>query len=184
MSRYRNVVEFAFVAAAMAPALALHGSQQAGDAPAPAPARRAIGEDDCKAAKLGSEIPVEAISERVSAVTLSAPQWHAGTANSPAYCSIEGSMAPFDQRSTARPIRFDMALPASWSRRGAQLGGAGMNGSIPDVDRRHRAGQAYAARAGLRHIRQRLWNRRAGGIRPRIIQAAFQQTDRGEIEFF
>jgi hypothetical protein len=103
------------------------------------------------------------IEDVVRAVAVPPERWH----------QKEGSMAPFDQRSMARPIRFGMALPASWSRRCAQLGGAGMNGSIPDVDRRHRAGQAYAARAGLRHIRQRLWNRRAGGIRPPIIQTAF-----------
>ena len=40
-------------------------------------------------------------------------------------------MAPVDKSPTARPIRFGVALPASWSGRGAQLGGGGMNGTIP-----------------------------------------------------
>src|ERR1039458_6393332 len=31
----------------------------------------------------------------------------------------------------APPIRFGVALPASWWFRGAQLGGSGMNGTIP-----------------------------------------------------
>jgi len=130
MSRYRNIVRFAFVAASMACALELY-SQQAGNAPAPAPAPKTISEADCTAAKLGSEIPAGAIGEPVSAVTLNAPQWRAETANAPAYCSVEGSMAPVDKSSTARPIHFGVALPASWLRRGAQLGGGGMNGSIP-----------------------------------------------------
>jgi pimeloyl-ACP methyl ester carboxylesterase len=125
MSRYRNIVRFALAAAAMASISALD-AQQAG-----APALITISEAECSAAKLGSEIPVEAIGEPVSAVTLNAPQWRAETANAPAYCSIEGSMAPVDKSATARPIRFGVALPASWSRRGAQLGGGGMNGMIP-----------------------------------------------------
>ncbi len=92
---------------------------------------KAIAEADCTAARLGSAIPVNAIGEPVSAVTLDAPQWHAEAGDIPAYCSIEGSMSPVDKSPTARPIRFGVALPASWTVRAAQLGGGGMNGSIP-----------------------------------------------------
>ncbi len=109
---------------------ALQG-QQAANRPASAASEKTIAETDCTAAKLGSEIPVSAIGEPVSAVTLTAPQWRGETANSPAYCSIEGSMAPVDRSAAARPIRFGVALPASWKSRGAQLGGGGMNGMIP-----------------------------------------------------
>ncbi|HLK68851.1 MAG TPA: tannase/feruloyl esterase family alpha/beta hydrolase [Bryobacteraceae bacterium] len=130
MTRYRPIARFAFVAAALASMVALH-SQQTGNGPASAPAAKTITEADCTAAKLGSEIPAKAIGEPVSAVTLSPPQWHAETANAAGYCSIEGSMAPVDKSATARPIRFGVALPATWLRRGAQLGGGGMNGSIP-----------------------------------------------------
>ena len=130
MKRYRQIARFAFVAAALASMVALH-SQQTGNGPASAPAAKTITEADCTAAKLGSEIPVKAIGEPVSAVTLSAPQWHAEMANAAGYCSVEGSMAPVDKSATARPIRFGVALPATWLRRGAQLGGGGMNGSIP-----------------------------------------------------
>jgi feruloyl esterase len=42
-------------------------------------------------------------------------------------------MAPIDPASTARPINFSAVLPASWSRRAAQLGGGGMNGIIPNL---------------------------------------------------
>jgi pimeloyl-ACP methyl ester carboxylesterase len=126
MNRYCQIARSAFVAAALASIVALH-SQQTGSGPAV----KTITEADCTAAKLGSEIPVKAIGEPVSAVTLSAPQWHAETANAAGYCSIEGSMAPVDKSATARPIRFGVALPATWLRRGAQLGGGGMNGSIP-----------------------------------------------------
>ena len=130
MNRHERFVRFALVAVALTSMFALY-SQQSGDRPASAPAPKTISEADCTAAKLGSEIPAGAIGLPVSAVTLNAPQWHAETANSPAYCSIEGSMAPVDKSVTARPIRFGVALPASWKSRGVQLGGGGMNGSIP-----------------------------------------------------
>ncbi len=130
MNRYRQLARFVFMAAAVASTAALH-SQQTRNGPASAPAAKIITAADCTAAKLGSEIPIKAIGEPVSAVTLSAPQWHAETANAPGYCAIDGSMAPVDKGATARPIRFGVALPATWLRRGAQLGGGGMNGSIP-----------------------------------------------------
>jgi feruloyl esterase len=130
MNRHEKLVGFALVAAVSTSMFALY-SQQSGDRPASAPAPKTITETDCTAVKLGSEIPVGAIGLPVSAVTLNAPQWHAETANAPGYCSIEGSMAPVDKSPTARPIRFGVALPASWKSRGVQLGGGGMNGSIP-----------------------------------------------------
>ncbi len=129
MNRPKNVSAVA-LAAALASTFALY-SQQAGKAPTPSLAPKTLAESDCTAAKLGSEIPVSAIGEPVSAVTLNPPQWHAETVNSPAYCSADGSMAPVDKSPTARPIRFGVALPASWSHRGAQLGGGGMNGTVP-----------------------------------------------------
>jgi hypothetical protein len=51
-------------------------------------------EADCTAEKLGTSIPVELIGEPVAAVTLSAPVWKSAAAPLPAYCSIDGSMAP------------------------------------------------------------------------------------------
>ena len=120
MTRKRNII---FAAAIVWPMFGLQGQ--------PAATVKTLAEADCTGARLGSEIPVNAIGEPVSSVTLNAPQWHAATANSPAYCGIEGSMAPVDRSPTARPIRFGVAMPASWARRGAQLGGGGMNGMIP-----------------------------------------------------
>jgi len=96
-------------------------------------ANKIITEADCTAARLGTSIPIAAIGEPVSAVTLSAPQWHNETKANPAHCSIEGSMAPVDQSPSAKCIRFGVALPASWSYRAAQLGGSGMNGFIPNL---------------------------------------------------
>jgi hypothetical protein len=90
---------------------------------------KVITEADCTAAKLGTEIPVAAIKEPVSAVTLNTPQWRAAAGSVPAYCSVEGSMAPIDK--AAKPILFGVALPASWMDRATQLGGGGMNGTIP-----------------------------------------------------
>src|SRR4051794_38019471 len=98
----------------------------------PVPPDKVLTERDCTVEKLGSAIPANAIGEPVSSVTLSPPEWH-GEANSvPAYCAILGLMAPIDKSDSARPIRFGVTLPASWSRRAAQLGGSGMNGSIPN----------------------------------------------------
>lgn len=90
---------------------------------------KAITEADCTAAKLGSAIPVSAIGEPVSGVTLDAPAWTAAVESKPAYCSVKGAMAPVDPN--AKPINFQVVLPASWGRRAAQMGGGGMNGSIP-----------------------------------------------------
>jgi hypothetical protein len=99
--------------------------------PAPLLSSKVIAETDCTEARLGTTIPVSSIGEPVSAVTLSKPEWHAAANNNPAYCSIEGSMAPVDKSSTAKPIRFGVAMPAPWSYRAAQMGGGGMNGNIP-----------------------------------------------------
>jgi feruloyl esterase len=90
---------------------------------------KAITEADCTAEKLGSTIPVSAIGEPVSGVTLNAPAWTAAAGSNPAYCSVKGAMAPVD--SNAKPINFQVVMPASWGRRAAQMGGGGMNGSIP-----------------------------------------------------
>jgi pimeloyl-ACP methyl ester carboxylesterase len=94
---------------------------------------KVIGQADCTAARLGSSIPVSAIGEPVSAVTLEAPRWVEAGRNLPAYCTVNGSMAPVDQSPTAKPINFQVAFPATWSGRSAQLGGGGMNGSIPGL---------------------------------------------------
>jgi hypothetical protein len=94
---------------------------------------KVIKESDCTAAKIGSTIPVSAIGEPVSAVTLDAPVWTGAAGSNPAYCTVNGSMAPVSGESTARPINFRVVLPAAWSRRAAQLGGGGMNGMIPNL---------------------------------------------------
>ncbi len=93
----------------------------------------AITEADCTAAKLGDSIPVSAIGEPVSAVTLSAPRWNPAAKNAPAYCSVNGAMAPVDKSPTAKPINFQVAFPPAWNGRAVQLGGGGMNGTIPGL---------------------------------------------------
>ena len=90
-------------------------------------------ESDCTAEKLGSSIPVSAIGEPVSGVTLSAPVWSNATESTPGYCSVNGSMAPVSKESNAKPINFRVVLPASWNRRAAHMGGSGNNGFIPNL---------------------------------------------------
>src|SRR5579862_2021238 len=94
---------------------------------------KTVTEADCTAAKLGDSIPISAIGDPVSAVTLSAPRWNDGGKGGGPYCSVNGSIAPVDKSPTARPINFQVALPASWNGRSVQLGGGGMNGTIPGL---------------------------------------------------
>src|SRR5690606_6126194 len=42
-------------------------------------------------------------------------------------------LLPVDESPTARPIRFGVALPAEWNGRSMQMGGGGMNGTIPPL---------------------------------------------------
>ena len=88
MKRDRMIL--VLITAALSGAAILY-SQQAGAAK---PVAKTITEADCTAAKLGSEIPVSAIGLPVSAVTLSAPQWHAEANGVPAYCSLKGAWLP------------------------------------------------------------------------------------------
>lgn len=101
---------------------------------AQAPARsKTITEADCTAAKLGDSIPITSIGEPVSAVTLSAPRWNTAAKGLPPYCTVNGVMAPVDHAPTAKPINFQVAFPSTWNGRAAQLGGGGMNGTIPGL---------------------------------------------------
>jgi len=115
----------------VAGAAALIWSAGAG-AQAPA-GSKTIAESDCTAAKLGDSIPVSAIGEPVSSVTLSEPRWNPAAKNLPGYCSVNGVMAPVDRAPNAKPINFQVAFPPTWSGRAAQLGGGGMNGTIPGL---------------------------------------------------
>jgi feruloyl esterase len=94
---------------------------------------KAITEADCIGAKLGNNIPSTAIGEPVAAVTLNEPRWNAAGKGGGPYCSINGSILPVDKAPTARPINFQVALPTSWNGRSVQLGGGGMNGTIPGL---------------------------------------------------
>ena len=87
----------------------------------------------CAAVKIGTSMPATAIGEPVAAVTLAEPVWQAASENTPAYCRVDGVMAPMSVGPTARAINFRVVLPASWNHRAAQLGGGGMNGSIPNL---------------------------------------------------
>ena len=82
-----------------------------------------ITESDCTYKKLERSIPVSAIGEPVSGVNLKPPVWTKATDSSPGYCSVDGSMAPVSKEPNAKPINFRVILPASWSRRAAQIGG-------------------------------------------------------------
>ena len=86
---------------------------------------------ECNSAKLGAAIPVSAIGEPVAGVTLNPPVWVEAKGDLPASCSVGGSMAPIDKSPTAKAINFRVLLPASWNHRAGQIGGGGMNGTVP-----------------------------------------------------
>jgi hypothetical protein len=92
-----------------------------------------ISEANCTVDKVGIAIPVSAIGEPVSGVAPNPPRWVAASGSMPAYCAVDGSMAPVDRAPSAKPILFRVALPASWNRRAAQMGGGGTNGVIPNL---------------------------------------------------
>src|SRR5678815_300077 len=85
---------------------------------------------DCTA--LGTSIAPAAIALPVRSVTIS-PMWVEAADGVPAYCRVDGVMAPVDTAPSARPINFRVLLPAAWNERAAQLGGGGMNGIIPNL---------------------------------------------------
>lgn len=87
----------------------------------------------CTAERIGTSIDPSAIGAPVRSVTLVTVSWVEPANNVPAYCRVNGTMAPVDTAPTARLINFSVALPASWSRRAAQIGGGGMNGVIPNL---------------------------------------------------
>jgi feruloyl esterase len=93
----------------------------------------ALTEAVCTSAALAATVPVTRIGEPVSAVVLDPPAWVAAAQNTPAHCLVSGRLQPVDTSSTAQPIKFAVALPAAWNRRGIQLGGGGMNGTVPRV---------------------------------------------------
>jgi feruloyl esterase len=117
-------------------ALAVSGVAIAAIQPAQAQSgddRLILTESACRSATLTATIGPERIGEPVLAVVLEPPTWVPGSGANPAHCMINGRLEPVDRSATARPIRFGVALPAAWNRRAIQMGGGGMNGSIPGL---------------------------------------------------
>ena len=133
MQPRRRHAFFGWTAAASLVGLATAYAAAGPQVSAPAANEISIASDTCTSAKLGSEVPADRIGEPVRRVTLAAPAWTAATATSPGYCRVDGVIEPVDTAATARPINFAVVLPAQWSRRAAQLGGGGMNGTIPNL---------------------------------------------------
>jgi feruloyl esterase len=65
-----------------------------------------LAEADCTAERLGASIAVEQIGEPIAAVTLSAAVWKPAVPPLPAYCSIDGWMAPVETSGKPKPILF------------------------------------------------------------------------------
>ncbi len=125
---------FAAASAATAPAIPAAGSKL------PASEPKIITAADVTAEKVGSSIPVSAIGEPVGGVTLSAPRW-VDDANG-GYGVVDGQILPVDPK--GKPINFRVSLPAKWQRRGLQLGGGGMNGTVPGVTNANDLARGFA----------------------------------------
>jgi feruloyl esterase len=123
------VATMAFLEAVPAP----HQASPAQAASSAAVKRTGMTAAECAAERLGATIASSAIGEPVRGVTLSAPSWVEAANGIAAHCRVNGSIAPIDTHSTARPINFSVVLPAKWSGRAAQLGGGGMNGFVPNL---------------------------------------------------
>ena len=124
-----QVLAWACLAAAVLPAVLAGAPQTA--APATS-ANRMVTEADCAAPSLVATIAPAEVGEPVRSITLQAA-WVAATDAVPAHCRVDGVFAPVDTAPTARVINFRVILPASWTRRAAQIGGGGINGIIPNL---------------------------------------------------
>ena len=128
----RLVVLIAAAIATSAVALAQRGATAESPVAQQIP-NRTITAADCTADRAGGSIAASAVGAPVRGITLAAPAWVEAAGAVPAHCRVDGVIAPVDTSATARPINFRVLLPASWSRRAAQIGGGGMNGIIPNL---------------------------------------------------
>src|SRR4051795_3141381 len=79
-------------------------------APAALPVQKTLAEADCTRSALGGTVPIAAIKEPVSGVTLGDPRWTVASGAVPAYCAVDGVISPIDRRHTATPINFRVML--------------------------------------------------------------------------
>lgn len=93
----------------------------------------ALTEAACTSPALAATVSADRIGEPVAAIALDSPTWVAAAQDLPAHCLVTGRLLPVDTSATAQPILFAVALPAAWNGRAIQLGGGGMNGTVPRV---------------------------------------------------
>ena len=99
------------------------------NAQTPASTTIALNKDACEKLQALAIAPAQ-IGEPVSKVVIDSAAW---TETAPLHCRINGHLDPVDTSATARPIKFGVALPAAWNGRAIQMGGGGMNGTIPQL---------------------------------------------------
>lgn len=91
----------------------------------PVPDSVTITPEDCSSAVLGESVEAADIGEPTTGATLTTFNW---SMNPVPYCDIRGAIHPVDP--AAPPINFRVSLPATWTHRAVQYGGAGLNGSV------------------------------------------------------
>ena len=131
MRRARSGRAIASGAAVAAMSAVTFATNAAGAPPVEETAGRAIPDpvtitvEDCSAGVMGDSIEAADIGEPTSGATLTTFNW----SESPVpYCDVRGAIHPVDPE--APPINFRVSLPATWTHRAAQYGGAGLNGSV------------------------------------------------------
>ncbi|MEO6080526.1 MAG: tannase/feruloyl esterase family alpha/beta hydrolase [Steroidobacteraceae bacterium] len=93
-------------------------------------AQGALTRERCEALQRTSISPAQ-IGEPVSAVQIISAKWDDST--TVVHCRIDGRLAPVDRSANARDINFGVALPAMWNNRAIQMGGGGLNGTVPGL---------------------------------------------------
>ena len=86
----------------------------------------------------GRKIPASKIGLPSGGVTITSAVVDPGTGNDisgpnsvPAFCKIDGTIAPVDP--AGPPINFRVDIPVNWNRNAIQLGGNGFDGFIPNL---------------------------------------------------
>jgi feruloyl esterase len=101
-----------------------------GDVPAPLPLRTAQQACDALAS---AQVPASSIALATRGAKVTSAKLVAPTTSLPEHCLIVGEIGSIDPN--AEPITFTAALPSAWNQKLMHIGGAGWNGTLPDVTR-------------------------------------------------
>lgn len=84
----------------------------------------------CQTTSTASSVPLKTLcadfsGTKIDAVTITSTKWHEASDDTPAFCQVNASRAPF--------LDMEIDLPENWSGRLWQQGGGGLDGEIPSA---------------------------------------------------